>query len=557
MSRKTCRHCTDDSNTDCTSANTNQNEHPTVSKTRTVSSVTGYDVQRLIYKIQRIQSYLPSLESIPRLNYSAPKQQNDNGSPTPSGSSSSRRKKNRTEKPPKHIGQIESIVEHMKRNNLLSYNNKYDGEHNGTKKLESDLVETSSSLQNIRETRNAPSEDVNLFYLVEFGCGTAKLSDHVSSVIIQERQQQKEQQHYELQQGECKQSHLNYRYILIDQQPMRAVERYCDGRIRSRHQEQYVLQQHSKETRAIVDDCKIVQRFISPISQIQLHNIIYPNQTTHSKSTTTNNIDNTAHADFTTVSKNNIVQIVGMAKHLCGSATDDAIQCIRQFHVDTSTTGGGRNGCCSDKNDTTNCNKNISYCAPRIPLVVATCCHYACDPKMFMNPNILGTDTTPQANEVEKSEASYLQFIGMDERDIEVLMIVSQWASIKVDDSHKDSTASSRTLLFHDVTERTESNIGHTMMDEDQTDNCSFPPKLPPHPLPMTLSDAEGKEFLTSTVFEETFTRAEKQELGQYSKLLIDTARAYYLKHVCHYTNVQLVYYTTLSIERHLLIATQ
>ena len=464
----------------------NNQDHPSVPKSKKIHTVSGYDVQRLIHKIKRIQSYIPSIQSIPVLDYSNHDHSNLNN-----------------DNPPKHIGQIESIVSHMQRNGLLPPHPKPSG-----------------------HDRPRDDDDDDCYY-IEFGCGTAKLSDHLSTTILTRQQQQQQVNCHSL-----SKNNQRIHYILIDQQPVKAVERYCDGRIRARHYQcQGNDDDDDDENRNIV-----VQRFTCPISHIRLNDIIM----------------------------RGTCPCTAMAKHLCGSATDDAIQCLQEY--------------CRDGAVTTSATTNAST----VPLIVATCCHYACDVHTLMEQYQFPIPTTRTMNAVDvpatipsthrSHRLSYLEYIGLDVRDVEVLIIVSQWASIKVDlpvqeDTEKEQknsitgtmkvplSSSTSTTLFH--TDAPGGVETHAMVAETEWLQ-EFPPPLPPHPITTTIPDEiEAMMRRSSKSFEEQFSRHDKYELGQYSKLLIDMTRAYYLRYndICPYQSVQLIYYTTLSVERQLLIA--
>ena len=388
-------------------------------------------------------SFLPSLNAIPTLDFR-----------NLSNSSS-------VHKPAKHIGQVESIVAHMEISGLLPM--KVDESH---------------------ETPSLSNITVKRYQFIEFGCGTAKLSDHVSMRLA-------EQQKQSVKGAERAQ----YQFFLIDRQPMKAVERYCDGRIRSR-----LLSSSSNDV--------LVQRFVSPISEIRLWNILH---------------DRNLAGSF-----DNVDATVAFSKHLCGSATDDAIQCVQNYFHD----------CCT--NAIANKETPQARKMALIPLTIATCCHYACHPHAFLKSQWL-------ANSETSNELSYLQFLGFDQRDIEVIIIVSQWASIKIDKTLREpgvmKKISDTSLSVSALVEAAE---GEILLDP-------FPPTLPRTPIPMNIDIDE--EWMPSTIFEQQFSRVEKSLLGKYCKIILDTARAHYLKHYCGYDRVQLLHYTTLSSERNLLIA--
>jgi hypothetical protein len=188
-----------------------------------------------------------------------------------------------------------------------------------------------------------------------------------------------------------------------------------------------------------------------------------------------------------------------------------------------------------------------------IPLIISTCCHYACHPHTFLNftarRSHLRSAVDVGSNAMK--ELSYLEYLGFDQWDVEVIIIVSQWASIKLDQHPEQrEQASTRFAEFSKITDAKMS----FLFDKAASRADEFPPSLPEHPIPVDITVNE--KWIPSAIFEEQLSRVEKSYLGKYSKILLDTARAHYLKHHCGYNRVQLIHYTTLSSERNLLIAT-
>ena len=141
-----------------------------------------------------------------------------------------------------------------------------------------------------------------------------------------------------------------------------------------------------------------------------------------------------------------------------------------------------------------------------IPLLVATCCHYLCQLDTFCNTDFV------------------VRELGFTEREFEILSIISGWASIKVNQSS---------------------------LIPPPTHEEPFPPPLPIEPLSQKITYTST---ISSDEFERTYSREEKQRLGKRCKVVLDTGRAHYLVSMGY--SVQLVQYTSLSMENHLLIAT-
>ena len=466
---------------------------PRILDTDKIFSVSGYEIQRIIYKIKRVLSYLPTIETIPLLDY-----------------------KSKFDKISTSVkaGQMQSIVSHMQKNELLlppiPRNTSINTESDDKKDDDTTLTD-------------------NFRYFIEFGCDTATFSDLVSRTVTDQQQQ-------EVNRSDSSKTHV--RYVLIDQKLPKSADRCCDGRIRSRHQHMNA---------SATDD--VVQRLTCPISQIQLYDIIHH---------TTPDTPPTPKQACT---------IVAMAKNICGSGTDDVIRCVQKYRADEirhkSTTSN------ATSSDNLHIDKNMNHST--IPLVLAPCCHHNCEVQTLLDykftiPASANDDAAlPKTGSIPMS---YLQYIGFDERDIEVLTIASQWNLIKQLDDAEDVPDDNKTAipqkskaepsLFHN-------NLTHVDVDTiapavvPERDEKIFPPPLPPHPMPTTIpADLEANMRRTSSSFEEEWEIYEAHELGRYSKMLIDMTRLYYLRYndICPYQKVQLIYYTTLSIERHLLIAT-
>jgi Methyltransferase TRM13 len=297
-------------------------------------------------------------------------------------------------------------------------------------------------------------------WFVEFGCGTAKLSDHVS-----------------LQLPACRQSQC--RFILIDRQTLSA-SRIRDGAIRARG-----------------GAAASVQRVIQDIATVSLHSLLLPS----------------LHERGSRRSKS----IVAMSKHLCGAAVEYTLQCLEDYsnHSGASFVHGAA------------ANPKPQ---PWIPLAVATCCHYSC--------------------ELDSSYRQAMDFwtrLGLTECDWHVLVTVSQWASLKNESTVTNVDKGESLGAMNDTVVET-ADTAPTVADG------SFPPPLPLVPLPCDIPADVWNSFVDSDHFERSFARSAKQALGLQCKRVLDTARAHRLL-AMGYDRVDLVAYTTRSVEQHLLLA--
>jgi Methyltransferase TRM13 len=339
-----------------------------------VSNVTGEEVQILILKLERAKDYI--LAEVPLVDlFDIHNKGVDHGGKTP----------------PKHLRQTESIAGHLKHLGIV------------------------------------PSKGA---CFLELGCGTAKLSNHLSEMLD----------------GACS-------HILIDKVDASEfkAERLRDGSIRNRQKPNHYF----ARVAADLQDRGLIDAVIRDAK----------------------NHEPEVNANF-----------IAVSKHLCGAAADFAIHGIDYY-----------------------CVKTGNHISPP-PLAVATCCHYRCDNASFSNMD-------------------FFTNLGFSCRDFEVLRIVSQWSSIKIQrvavDEKATSARNGRTVRYASL------------------------PALPSEPMAMNLGDVP---LVPSEKFEREFTREEKADLGKRCKLSMDTARGHALKRI-GYRNIRFVRYTTLSMEDTLIIA--
>jgi tRNA:m4X modification enzyme len=168
-----------------------------------------------------------------------------------------------------------------------------------------------------------------------------------------------------------------------------------------------------------------------------------------------------------------------MSKHLCGPACDLAIVAF-------------------------------SRTAIRPPCALATCCHYLCTWESFVG-------------------CEFWLCLGLSEKDFEVAVTASQWASMKK--QAKDTTR--------------ENNLNDYTLPNLAQIAAIAGAALKEHTLPQPT--------LSSDEFERTFSRQEKVALGIQCKRLLDLARAAHLQKLGY--KVKLVRYTTKSVEDRLVLA--
>ncbi|GFH55808.1 hypothetical protein CTEN210_12284 [Chaetoceros tenuissimus] len=187
----------------------------------------------------------------------------------------------------------------------------------------------------------------------------------------------------------------------------------------------------------------------------------------------------------------NKIQALCMSKHLCGPACDLALSSLSRA-VDKIN------------------------CMP--PTAIATCCHYLCDWDCF-------------------SGKDFWIALGLTEEDFIVATTVSQWASLqdkkkmKRDSSNKNDLQESITPLPNLFQVASQIKDALANVDEEE----------------------QANNFISSQEFERTFSREAKAQLGIRLKQLFDFSRASFCQQI-GYEHVELVRYTTLSVENRLLI---
>ena len=258
----------------CEPHNDNKKMTTPTTTTTAVSSVSGLEVQHLLVKLNRVAPFLPwSLpEDVELLDLSPPSCPSD--------------KKNN---PPKHLQQARSMVRHMD-----CFWNTRDEDDDETKEDDND----------------DDDDDETEIVVVEFGCGTAKLSEQVH-LYHQQQQQQKTTR---------KKRKRRMRFVLMDRQ-----DRFAHQHTRVRDR---AIRQNNTTTTTTTTP---VQRITQDIQELtSLHQRLQEEQeasnttttTTTKKTKTNNNNDNNN-------SNGRVLVVVAIAKHLCGPATDYACRSLQ------------------------------------------------------------------------------------------------------------------------------------------------------------------------------------------------------------------------------------
>lgn len=442
-----------------------------------ISTVTGSEVQQLLFKLDRASPYLP--QCIPpclhdkNLDRCATKHGGPSSIPPSSSSTTAAKNLNNNglSVMGKHIQQVESIVDHMRHFDMilpLGDSCRICQSSPPTESRTNDSLGADES-----STINSTGRST-LF--IEFGCGAAKLSDHLSQQLVLHHQQQQEESSAGVHPSN---NNNNHHFVLIDRQHFGA-NRMRDGAIRAR-----LTASSPRST---------VRRITQDIASVSIESILNGGGDTASVPTFIPTTKIGSHPS-----------IVAMSKHLCGSAVEHTIQCLEDYSA-------------AFKQQQQPSQQEQSLRRPLIPIAVATCCHYRCEKASFRDP------------------VQFFWRLGFTDRDWEVMVIASQWASLKVDgNTHSFPVATP------------------WPMEEKDT---PFPPPMPIDPLSLAIDDAAllASMDASSADFEQSFSRHAKQSLGRRCKLVLDTARAHRLMSL-GYEQVHLVSYTTQSLELHLLLA--
>jgi hypothetical protein len=204
-----------------------------------------------------------------------------------------------------------------------------------------------------------------------------------------------------------------------------------------------------------------------------------------------------------------------LSKHLCGPACDLAIGSLER----------------------------VSPPSRRPPCAIATCCHYLCTWETF-------------------SGKKFWETMGLTEEDFVVVVAASQWASVNkkqkkttpLDNDKKDVEEPSKKKLKNGMETDTKPLDNTTttttcwLADLDEIANTAKS-RLGSN------SKATARAMISSEEFERTFSRTEKSTLGWKLKQLLDLCRAARLQELGY--KVDLVVYTTRSLEDRLLVASQ
>ena len=189
----------------------------------------------------------------------------------------------------------------------------------------------------------------------------------------------------------------------------------------------------------------------------------------------------------------NKIQALCMSKHLCGPACDLGLSSLSRAV------------------------KKMNHdCLP--PTAIATCCHYLCDWDCF-------------------SGKDFWVALGLTEEDFVVATTVSQWASLQ-DKKNMKRERNEKNDLQESITAlpnlfQVASQIKDVLQNVDE--------------------EEQAKNFIPSQEFERTFSRESKAQFGIRLKQLFDVSRASFCQQI-GYKHVELVRYTTLSVENRLLI---
>jgi tRNA:m4X modification enzyme len=157
---------------------------------------------------------------------------------------------------------------------------------------------------------------------------------------------------------------------------------------------------------------------------------------------------------------------------------------------------------------------SLGRCKHPLACALATCCHYLCDFECFA-----GND--------------FWLACGFSAEDFEVAAAASQWASLSRPEDLSNELAATTPVKPIEALPNLLHIAGQARL---------------------LLAKCDPHAYVASQQFEQEFTRAAKAELGVKLKHIFDLARASKLQQL-GYTNVELVQYTSRSLENRLLIA--
>jgi tRNA:m4X modification enzyme len=208
-----------------------------------------------------------------------------------------------------------------------------------------------------------------------------------------------------------------------------------------------------------------------------------------------------------------------LSKHLCGPACDLAIGSLER----------------------------VSPPLRRPPCAIATCCHYLCTWETFSGKKFWGT-------------------MGLTEEDFVVAVAASQWASVDKKqkkttppDNDKEDVVEEPSKKKKKLKNGMETDTKPLDTTTTTTTTCWLADLDEIAKTAKSCLDSDSKAttraMIPSEEFERTFSRAEKSALGWKLKQLLDLCRAARLQELGY--NVDLVVYTTRSLEDRLLVASQ
>ena len=339
------------------------------------------------------------------------------------------------------------------------------------------VLQEVSILEHLRRVgawqENGEDQSTTRTLAIELGAGTGRLSDRLSR---------------------CKR---NFSYLLIDRQEF--SESSCrDRHIRARLQETPQKNQipDAKET--------VVQRETVDIAALDWNKYLSFSKSDSSSST--------KQCCFC------------MSKHLCGPASDMAIDSL----------------------------ESIAPQSQRPACAVATCCHYLCTWEHF-------------------SGKAFWNALGLDSEAFLVAAAASQWASLGKPLSRRKNggqhPSEDTTDNFIHESQRIEPDFSANQSSLTKSKDCIashgnafWLPDLMHMATEIASEHRSGaanhtpsRTLIPSREFEKSFTRTEKEILGKQAKQLLDLARAARLQELGY--KVQLVRYTSQSVEDRLLVA--
>ncbi|XP_059062379.1 tRNA:m(4)X modification enzyme TRM13 homolog [Achroia grisella] len=209
--------------------------------------------------------------------------------------------------------------------------------------------------------------------------------------------------------------------------------------------------------------------------------------------------------------------LVGLAKHLCGAATDYAIRCMVNVHEEDETTNGAK------------CEPG-SGPAARCGIVVAACCHHRADRATYV-------------------ARSHLMELGINDEDMDIMLGIVSWATCG-DGRSRDKRKVDQTTGDEDDRADHQPQDSHQLQDNGQN---GYTQDITAGDKKLRTSSKTSHE--NNVQVKEKMSQQYREVVGRRTKALLDWGRVLYLREKGF--DARLCYYvpTSVSLENLCIIA--